>query len=108
MCTRAQPRALGGQELMTDVLSPLTDRARDYSLTRDGFRPGLLNVARGADTSAIPRFDTRSQLPALQFKRIFDFTAALLILLVLTPALMIVALAVALSSKGPVLFHQQR
>ena len=41
-------------------------------------------------------------------KRIFDFVAALLGLIALAPLLAIVALAIAVTSPGPVLFRQER
>ena len=41
-------------------------------------------------------------------KRLFDLVAALLGLLVLTPLLLIIALAIRLSSRGPALFWQTR
>jgi exopolysaccharide biosynthesis polyprenyl glycosylphosphotransferase len=44
----------------------------------------------------------------LIFKHLFDFSAATLLLLLLSPLLIVVALAVKLTSPGPVLFRQQR
>lgn len=41
-------------------------------------------------------------------KRMFDFTIALVLLLVLAPALLVVALLIKLTSPGPVLFVQER
>ena len=41
-------------------------------------------------------------------KRMFDFIASLFGLIILLPALLLIALAVKLTSKGPVLFRQQR
>lgn len=41
-------------------------------------------------------------------KRAFDVVGALVLLVVLVPALVVVALVVALTSRGPVLFRQQR
>lgn len=42
------------------------------------------------------------------FKRILDFTGALLLLVLLWPLVLLVALLIRLDSKGPVLFRQQR
>ena len=42
------------------------------------------------------------------FKRVMDFLASLLSLIVLSPVLVIIALAIKLDSKGPVLFTQKR
>src|SRR3990172_7787953 len=41
-------------------------------------------------------------------KRVFDFTTALLGLLVLSPLLVLVALLIKLTSRGPVFFRQKR
>ena len=41
-------------------------------------------------------------------KRIIDFLGALILLLVLFPVMIIVAIAIKLDSKGPVLFVQKR
>ena len=42
------------------------------------------------------------------FKRFFDIIASLAILVILSPVLLIAALAIKLDSKGPVIFKQQR
>ncbi len=42
------------------------------------------------------------------FKRSFDLIAASGVLLVISPVLLVVSVAVRLTSKGPVLFHQER
>jgi lipopolysaccharide/colanic/teichoic acid biosynthesis glycosyltransferase len=41
-------------------------------------------------------------------KRVFDFFVALIAIILLSPILALVALAVKLDSKGPALFHQER
>lgn len=45
---------------------------------------------------------------SMRAKRIFDVAASLLILLVLSPLLLLVALAVKLDSRGPVFYRQSR
>ena len=47
-------------------------------------------------------------MPLLMAKRLFDLLGALLALLLLTPLLLGVALAIRLDSPGPVFFRQQR
>ena len=42
------------------------------------------------------------------FKRLFDFTVALLMLVFLSPILLIVAVVIKIDSRGPVLFRQRR
>lgn len=51
------------------------------------------------------RSDTSSEM---MLKRLFDLIAALLGLLILLPVLAVIAVAVRLSSRGPVLFRQTR
>ena len=70
----------------SDSMTP--DRARGFALVRLG-------------RSAHPVF-------ALQFKRLFDILASLIALTVLSPVLFTVAVAVTLTSRGPVLFRQTR
>jgi exopolysaccharide biosynthesis polyprenyl glycosylphosphotransferase len=41
-------------------------------------------------------------------KRVFDFTAALLLLIILSPLLVLIALLIKLTSPGPVFFVQER
>lgn len=45
---------------------------------------------------------------ALVLKRVFDFSVALLFLLILSPAILIISLAIAIDSKGGVFFRQER
>ena len=42
------------------------------------------------------------------FKRVFDFTAALVVLILSSPVLLITAIAVKIDSKGPAIFVQKR
>ena len=42
------------------------------------------------------------------FKRLFDFTASLLGLIILSPIMLAIAIAIKCDSKGPVIFRQQR
>jgi O-antigen biosynthesis protein WbqP len=50
----------------------------------------------------------RPGMPYRAVKRAFDWTAALLLLVVLSPLLALAALAIKLGSPGPVLFRQRR
>jgi lipopolysaccharide/colanic/teichoic acid biosynthesis glycosyltransferase len=43
-----------------------------------------------------------------RLKRLFDLVVASLLLVVLSPLMIVIALAIKLSSKGPILFRQQR
>ena len=55
------------------------------------------------DISASPMFGSRKVTKAA-----LDYTVAAVALLLLSPVMLCIALAVKLSSKGPVLFHQKR
>lgn len=46
--------------------------------------------------------------PYLVIKRIFDFVFALILLIVLSPIMLLAAIAIKLDSHGPVLFKQER
>ena len=70
----------------SDSMTP--DRARGFALVRLG-------------RSAHPVF-------ALKFKRLFDIASSLIAILALSPVLLATALAVKVSSRGPVLFRQTR
>ena len=47
-------------------------------------------------------------MPYLKFKRFIDIVLSLLGLIVLSPVILILVLAIKLDSKGPVLFRQKR
>lgn len=56
-----------------------------------------------------PYYDVlEKRVVSMILKRIFDFTASLILLLILWPVLLILALAVKLDSQGPVFFRQER
>lgn len=55
--------------------------------------------------NSTPRMDENL---SLYFKRIFDFTAALIGVIILSPLFLLIALLIKLTSKGPVLFKQMR
>jgi exopolysaccharide biosynthesis polyprenyl glycosylphosphotransferase len=50
----------------------------------------------------------RSSLYVTKLKRLVDFSLATVLLVVLSPLLLVVALAIRLSSKGPILYMQER
>ena len=45
---------------------------------------------------------------SLIIKRIFDFIAALILLIILSPIMLILAIMIKLESKGPVFYRQER
>lgn len=46
--------------------------------------------------------------PSLVFKRVFDFVAALVFIIILSPAIALISLLIPIDSKGGVLFKQER
>lgn len=52
-----------------------------------------------------PRIDENF---SLYFKRVFDFVAALIGIIILSPLLLLIAIIIKLTSRGPVLFKQKR
>jgi Undecaprenyl-phosphate glucose phosphotransferase len=117
----ASVRAAGVQELW--VALPLTG-ARTLQCVLDEFRSDLVNVRYMPDMRSLALFDSglisllgapainliASPLPqsALLQKALFDKLFSALALICLLPVLLVVALAVKLSSPGPVFFTQMR
>lgn len=54
------------------------------------------------------RLQGKENLPYVKLKRIFDFSASLVCLAIFSPVLVLVACAIKLETKGPVLFKQKR
>lgn len=98
---RVQLRELGWALEGTNIRLALASRMTDVAGPRIHWRPieglPLMSVE-------VPRYT------GLKFtlKRIFDFMASLTLLLLFSPILIILAIAVKLDSKGPVLFRQTR
>jgi Undecaprenyl-phosphate glucose phosphotransferase len=117
----AQVRESGAQEVWIAV--PMSQEFAVLKIL-DQFRNDLLNVRFMPDTRGHSVFDgdivDLMGTPAISFmgsplssraqvqKAIFDRSFAAAVLVLLAPLLAIIALAVKLSSKGPVLFTQRR
>ncbi len=82
------------------------------ALARDVPAVGLFRGAENAaDQEAVPsaRLARKAaEINASTFKRLLDVVGAAGLLLVLAPVLILIAIAVKLESKGPVLFRQKR
>ncbi len=76
--------------------------------SRESLARRYLEVMRDALGTPVPALRGRSRAPYLAAKRVLDVLASALGLLVLAPILVGAALAVRLSSPGPVLFRQVR
>jgi Undecaprenyl-phosphate glucose phosphotransferase len=75
---------------------PILDRFHDVRISRIGTVSSVQLVRRPLSTSDVV------------LKRIFDFTAGCIGIVLLTPVLMMAAIAVKLDSKGPAFFMQRR
>jgi exopolysaccharide biosynthesis polyprenyl glycosylphosphotransferase len=87
------------EELSVDVLMP-----------SDFFKSSLVNVAVD-DSRAWPALELRSNIPSaggVFVKRMIDIFTSVVALIVLSPWLAIIALAIKLDSRGPVFFSQDR
>lgn len=103
----------------TDALSP--ERIREIGWELEARRVDLIVTASLTDIAG-PRIHSRpvAGLPLIHIefptfsgpkhflKRMFDLFGSLLLIVLLSPVLLIVALAVAFGSRGPVLYKQQR
>jgi exopolysaccharide biosynthesis polyprenyl glycosylphosphotransferase len=112
--TRAEHVVLGFSNAPDRLLIPLVQECEDLGL-EVSLVPRLfesVNVRVGLEhVGGLPLFGLRSIDPrGWQFaaKHLFDRGAAALLLLLLAPLLLTVAVAVKLSSRGPVFFRQTR
>ena len=117
----AHVRAEGMQELWLTL--PLSEESTILSVV-DEFRDDLVNIRYMPDVSSVALFDSSmtdligvpainlaaSPLPhhAMLKKETFDRVFAAVALMLLTPLLIAIALAVKCSSRGPVFFTQKR
>jgi lipopolysaccharide/colanic/teichoic acid biosynthesis glycosyltransferase len=96
------------------TLDPIITFARRHGLTVRIFSPEVqrvLSTAKVDDAAGVTvEAPVRRPVIALQqiAKRAFDISAASLLLLLTSPVLLLVSLAIKLESKGPVLFRQPR
>lgn len=95
---------------LRQVLNRLADTTADVYLVPDFFVFELLH-ARLTNVGGLPAVSIHENplfgVDGL-LKRCFDFTAATVLLLLLSPIMLAVALAVKLTSKGPIFFRQKR
>ncbi|MGQ0552748.1 MAG: exopolysaccharide biosynthesis polyprenyl glycosylphosphotransferase [Planctomycetota bacterium] len=66
------------------------------------------DIVRLGDTTLVTHFSGPSSHVSLAIKRLGDLVAALLLLVLLSPLLLLAALAIKLDSRGPVLYRQTR
>jgi len=92
------------------MLRELTKLPITVNVVPDVRRASILNVGVGelGDLPVIHLRDTAIQGWNALAKRVFDIAGALLLLLILGIPMLIVAVAIKLTSSGPVLFRQER
>lgn len=97
-------------QTISDVISVCEELAVDVLMPSDFFQSRLVNVAI-EDSRAWPAMELRSQIPSaagIIVKRTIDIVVSLVGLVILSPLLLVVAIAIKLDSKGPVFFRQER
>jgi Undecaprenyl-phosphate glucose phosphotransferase len=97
-------------ELLEAALAALRDVVVDVSVIPDLHQYRLLNqgITQWHDMPVIHLSGTPMTGGELRIKAFFDRVVSLLLLVVLSPLLLLIALAVRLSGPGPVLFRQSR
>ncbi|MDB9744298.1 undecaprenyl-phosphate glucose phosphotransferase, partial [Fibrobacterales bacterium] len=98
------------EKKILDLVESLADSTLTVHIVPDVFMFELLH-AKTHNLNGMPTIsihDTPHQGYAALVKRIEDFVLASIILTLITPILFVVALAVKFSSKGPVIFKQNR
>jgi len=71
-------------------------------------KEGEINLVAGKIESKIELKDIRANKNYLVVKRVFDILAALVLLVIFGPLMIIIALAIKLFSPGPILYRQTR
>ncbi|MFC2144411.1 sugar transferase [Acidobacteriota bacterium] len=97
-------------QTIADVISMCEELAVDVLVPSDFFPSRLVSVAVD-DSRAWPAMELRSQVPSAGgffFKRLIDIVISLVALIVLSPLLAVIAVAIKLDSAGPAIFPQDR
>ncbi len=97
-------------EKVTQIVDELSRRLTHVCLVPDLFQFNLLN-SRITDVDGLPVLHILDEAP-MEYrhfvKRVIDVVFSSLFLLVISPVLLIIAVVVKLSSKGPVFYKQER
>lgn len=98
------------EESISELVAELSDSSTPVHIIPDLFTFNLMN-ARMTSIGSIPAisvFDTPHDDLSLALKRTEDIVLSLLILTLISPLMLLLAIAIKLTSKGPVLFKQRR
>ena len=97
-------------QTISSIISMCEELAVDVLVPSDFFKSRLVSVTVD-DSRAWPAMELRSHLPSaggIFFKRIIDIFVAFVALVMLSPVLAVIAIAIKLDSRGPVFFRQDR
>jgi exopolysaccharide biosynthesis polyprenyl glycosylphosphotransferase len=97
-------------QVIVDIISICEELSVDVLVPSDFFPTRLVSVAVD-DSRAWPAVELRNHQPpaaGVFFKRVIDALGSLVALIVLSPLLVITAIAIKLDSRGPVFFSQDR
>ncbi|MEC5111090.1 undecaprenyl-phosphate glucose phosphotransferase [Raoultella ornithinolytica] len=98
------------EQKIKSIVKELTDTTCSVLLIPDIFTFNILQ-SRTEEINGVPvvpLFDTPLNGINMVFKRLEDIIVSVLILILISPILAIIALAVKISSKGPIIFRQVR
>lgn len=102
--------SMSDELVMKELIRNLTDTTCSVILIPDIFTFNILQ-SRTEEVNGVPvvpLFDTPINGINMVFKRMEDIVISLLIIILISPLLMIISIAVKFSSPGPVLFKQTR
>ncbi|WP_019026665.1 undecaprenyl-phosphate glucose phosphotransferase [Colwellia piezophila] len=98
------------EDRIADILSRLGDTTVDVHIVPDFLISNLMHarIDHVGDIDTLSVFESPYVGSRLIMKRTLDIVAGIAILLLIVPVLIVVSIAVKLTSKGPVLFKQDR
>jgi exopolysaccharide biosynthesis polyprenyl glycosylphosphotransferase len=97
-------------QIISDIIAMCEELAVDVLVPSDFFQTRLASVAMN-DSRAWPAMELRRGMPSaggIVLKRVIDIVVSLVALILLSPILVIIAIAIKLDSSGPVFFSQNR
>ena len=101
---------LSRQAVISRIIASLQDTSVDVCLLPDAFGMQFFSGAATnvAELPVVNISDIRLPGSAELFKRLFDRAISLVAILMLSPVMLLIAIAIKLDSRGPVLFRQLR
>ena len=101
---------LSAADTIAELMNELRDSSVDICLLPDDFGRQLIggSISNIAEMPIVNISDIRLPASAELFKRVFDRLISFVALLVLSPLLLAIAVAIKLDSPGPILFKQRR